>query len=100
MAVDPPECSGSSPPPGGLRHTPGHLKLLHLKQEDKEGPGVALDRPRGPGTQGCLPAPGGEVGPEPGLRGRLCGRRNRERAGRGFDRQRGSWRPGEQATRA
>lgn len=42
MAVDPPECSGSSPPPGGLWHTPGHLKLLHLKQEDKGGGGGGL----------------------------------------------------------
>ena len=45
MAVGPLECSGTSPPPGSLRHTPGHLKLLHQKQEDKAGGGWSLDRP-------------------------------------------------------
>lgn len=55
MAVDPPECSGSSPPPGGLWHTPGHLKLLHLKQEDKEGGrGWPWTGPEGQGPRGAF----------------------------------------------
>lgn len=40
MAVGPLECSGASPPPGSLRHTLGHLKLLHQNQEDGGGGAV------------------------------------------------------------
>ena len=54
MAVDPPEFSGSCPPPGRLRHTPGHLKLLHLKQEDKGGRGWPWTGPEGHGPRGAF----------------------------------------------
>ena len=83
MAVDPPECSGSSPPPGGLWHTPGHLKLLHLKQEDKEGGrGWPWTGPEGHGPRGAFQRQVEEWDRSQGCE-EDCGRRKRARAGRG-----------------
>ncbi|CAI9178341.1 unnamed protein product [Rangifer tarandus platyrhynchus] len=54
MAVGPLECSGASPPPGSLRHTPGHLKLLHQSQEDKGEGGGPWTGPEGQGPRGAF----------------------------------------------
>lgn len=68
-----PSALGPALPQRRLRHTLGHLMLLHLKQEDK-GDGVALDRPWGPRTQGAFQRQVEEWDEARAAR-RLCGRR-------------------------